>query len=68
MGRGFSWKIEEGKNESVLVKEGYKSEIVKFKIEDPTGMELTEEIIKAPKAILVFSYHPKEVSADLLQK
>lgn len=65
---GSPWKIEEGKNESVLVKEGYKSEIVKFKIEDPTGMELTEEIIKAPKAILVFSYHPKEVSTDLLQK
>lgn len=65
---GSPWKIEEGKNESVLVKEGYKSEIVKFKIEDPTGMELTDEIIKAPKAILVFSYHPKEVSADLIQK
>lgn len=65
---GSPWKIEEGKNESVLIKEGYKSEIVKFKIEDPTGMELTDEIIKAPKAILVFSYHPKEVSADLLQK
>ena len=65
---GSPWKIEDGKNESVLVKEGYKSEIVKFKIEDPTGMELTDEIIKAPKAILVFSYHPKEVSADLLQK
>lgn len=65
---GSPWKIEDGKNESVLVKEGYKSEIVKFKIEDPTGMELTDEIIKAPKAILVFSYHPKEVSDDLLQK
>ncbi|WP_068942197.1 BT_3928 family protein [Chryseobacterium timonianum] len=65
---GSPWKIEDGKNESVLVKEGYKSEIVKFKIEDPTGMELTDEIIKAPKAILVFSYHPKEVSSDLLQK
>lgn len=65
---GSPWKIEEGKNESVLVKEGYKSEIVKFKIEDPSGMELTEEIITAPKAVLVFSYHPKEVSADLLQK
>ncbi|PWN69054.1 doxx family protein [Chryseobacterium phosphatilyticum] len=65
---GSPWKIEEGKNESVLIKEGYKSEIVKFKIEDPAGMELTEEIIKAPKAILVFSYHPKEVSADLLRK
>src|SRR5690606_32522652 len=43
-------------------------EIVKFKIEDPTGMEITDEVIKAPKAILVFSYHPKEVSAELIQK
>ncbi|MEI7488678.1 MAG: BT_3928 family protein [Chryseobacterium sp.] len=65
---GSPWKIEEGKNESVLVKEGYKSEIVKFKIEDPTGLEVTDEVINAPKAILVFSYHPKEVSAELLQK
>ncbi|WP_261511337.1 BT_3928 family protein [Chryseobacterium paludis] len=65
---GSPWKIEEGKNESILVKEGYKSEIVKFKIEDPTGLEVTDEIIKAPKAILVFSYHPKEVSSELLQK
>lgn len=65
---GSPWKIEEGKNESVLIKEGYKSEIVKFKIEDPTGMEVTEEIINAPKAILVFSYHPKDVSPELLKQ
>lgn len=65
---GSPWKIEEGKNESVLVKEGYKSEIAKFKIEDLTGQEINDEIINAPKAILVFSYHPKEVPADLLQK
>jgi len=65
---GSPWKIEEGKNESKLIKEGYKSEIVKFKIEDPTGIDLTDEIINAPKAILVFSYHPKEVSSDLLKK
>lgn len=65
---GSPWKIEEGKNESVLMKEGYKSEIVKFKIEDPTGLEVTEEIINAPKAVLVFSYHPKDVSPELLQK
>ncbi|SIQ60800.1 Uncharacterized membrane protein YphA, DoxX/SURF4 family [Chryseobacterium sp. RU37D] len=65
---GSPWKIEEGKNESVLVKEGYKSEIVKFKIEDPTGMEVTDEVINAPKAILVFSYHPKDVSQNLLKQ
>lgn len=65
---GSPWKIEEGKNESKMVKEGYKSEISKFKIEDVTGNDLTDPIIKAPKAILVFSYHPKEVSKDVLQK
>jgi len=65
---GSPWKIEEGKNESKLIKEGYKSEIAKFKIEDPTGVELTDEIINAPKAVLVFSYHPKEISKELLQK
>lgn len=64
---GSPWKIEEGKNESKLVKEGYKSEIVKFKIEDPTGIDLTDEVINAPKAILVFSYHPKEVSPELIK-
>ena len=65
---GTPWKIEEGKNESKLVKEGYKSEISKFKIEDVTGNDLTDQIIKAPKAVLVFSYQPKEISQDLLQK
>ncbi|MCE3075885.1 BT_3928 family protein [Chryseobacterium gwangjuense] len=65
---GSPWKIEEGKNESVLIKEGYKSEIVKFKIEDPTGLELTEEVINAPKAVLVFSYAPKEISPELLKQ
>lgn len=64
---GSPWKIEEGKNESKLIKEGYKSEIAKFKIEDPTGIDLTDEIINAPKAILVFSYHPKEVSPELIK-
>lgn len=65
---GSPWEIEEGKNESKLVKEGYTSEIAKFKIEDPSGTELTNEIINAPKAVLVFSYHPKKVSKELLQK
>ncbi len=65
---GSPWKIEEGKNESVLIKQGYKSEIVKLKIEDPTGVDLTESILHAPKAILVFSYAPKDVSPELLKQ
>ena len=65
---GSPWKIEEGKNESVLIKEGYKSEIVKFKIEDPTGIDVTDEVIHAPKAIIIFSYHPQDVSPELLKQ
>ena len=65
---GSPWKIEEGKNESKLIKEGYKSEITKFKIEDTTGNDLTDEVINAPRAILVFAYHPQDVSSELLQK
>lgn len=65
---GSPWKIEEGKNESILIKQGYKSEIAKFKIEDTTGTDMTQEIINAPRAVLVFSYHPQDVSPELLQQ
>ncbi|WP_407404998.1 BT_3928 family protein [Chryseobacterium sp.] len=65
---GSPWKIEEGKNESKLVKQGYKSEITKFKLEDTNGNEVTETYLKAPRAVLVFSYHPKEVSKGLQDK
>ena len=62
------WKIEEGKTTSKIIKQGYESEIGKFKPESPEGMDLTEEILKAPKAILIFSYHPEKVDAKLLAK
>lgn len=65
---GSPWKIEEGKNESKLVKKGYVSEISKFKPESPEGMDLTEEILKMPKAILIFSYKPEVLDAALLAK
>ncbi len=60
------WKIEEGKTSSKIVKEGYSSEIAKFKPETPEGIDLTNEIINAPKAILVFSYDPKNADAQLI--
>jgi hypothetical protein len=63
---GTPWKTEEGKNETKLVKEGYKSEIAKFKIEDPTGQDLTDQILAAPRAVLIFSYAPKAASPELL--
>ncbi|KQT17146.1 doxx family protein [Chryseobacterium sp. Leaf404] len=62
------WKIEENKNESVLVKEGYKSEIAKFKIEDPSGNDITKEILNAPEAVIIFSYQPHDVSPELLKQ
>ncbi|WP_312077297.1 BT_3928 family protein [Chryseobacterium sp.] len=65
---GTPWKIEEGKNESVLIKEGYKSEITKFKVEDATGTDFTDEIINAPEAVLIFAYHPNDVSPELLKQ
>lgn len=64
---GTPWKIEEGKNESKLIKEGYQSEIAKFKLEDATGNDITEDVLKAPKVILLFSYKPKETSQDVIK-
>lgn len=65
---GTDWEILEGKNESKLTKQGYKSEIGKFKIEDENGNDLTEEILKSPKAILLFSYKPKEADQEIIAK
>ena len=65
---GSPWKIEEGKTTSKIVKEGYSSEISKFKPETPEGLELTSEILKSPKAILIFSYKPYEADQTLIAK
>ncbi|HCR75465.1 MAG TPA: doxx family protein, partial [Chryseobacterium sp.] len=65
---GSPWKIEEGKNESVLVKEGYKSEIAKFKLEDTSGTDLTQQIINTPKTILIFTYYPQNVSPEVIKQ
>ncbi len=63
---GSPWKIEEGKTISKLVKQGYESEISKFKPETTDGIDLTDEILKAPKAILIFSYNPKNANINVL--
>lgn len=62
------WKIEEGKTISKIIREGYASEIVKFKPETTDGIDLTEEILKAPKVILVFSYKPENADKEILAK
>lgn len=63
---GTAWEIEEGKTTSKIVKEGYASEIAKFKIEDETGNDITADILKAPKAIILFSYKPKQADKKVI--
>lgn len=63
-----NWQIEDGKTTSEIVKKGYESEISKFKVEDINGNNFTNEILKEPRAVLIFSYKPKLVDADLLNK
>jgi uncharacterized membrane protein YphA (DoxX/SURF4 family) len=55
------WEIQSDKTASEIVKQGYVSEIAKFKIEDEIGTNRTDEILNAPEAILIFSYKPLEM-------
>ncbi len=63
---GSPWIIDEAKTTSKLVKQGYESEIGKFKPETLEGIDLTDEILKAPKAILIFAYDPKNANINIL--
>lgn len=61
---GTPWEIQKDKTTSEIVKQGYQSEISKFKLTDSNGMDITEEILRSPKAVLVFSYKPETVSKE----
>lgn len=63
-----NWQIEEGKTTTELSKKGYESEISKFKIEDENGNPLTDDILKEPRVILIFTYKPKEADSELVKK
>jgi hypothetical protein len=63
---GSPWKIDESKTTSKLMKQGYESEIAKFHPEAAGGIDLTEEILKAPKAVLIFAYDPKNANVNIL--
>lgn len=65
---GSPWKIQEGKTSSKIVKQGYSSEIMKFKPESLEGIDLTHDILAAPKAVLLFSYDPKNADRNTLEK
>ncbi len=55
-------KLRNGKEVSVLAKQGYQSSIDKFKLEDENGNDFTDQILHLPKVYLIFSYKPKEIS------
>ena len=63
-----NWQIEEGKTTSEISKKGYESEISKFKIEDVNGNDFTDQMLKEPRVILIFTYKPKQADAELLKK
>ncbi len=64
--QGSPWKIEKGKTTSKMISEGYATEVLKFKPEASNGEYLTDKILNAPEAILVFSYAPSKADATLL--
>ncbi len=65
---GTPWQIQTGKEVSVLTKQGYQSSVDKFKLEDENKNDITEQILHLPKVFLIFSYKPKEISAEEVQK
>src|SRR5690606_25197113 len=65
---GSPWKIQEDKTESKLGKEGYSAEIAKCRIEDTGGNDLTAQVLEAPRAILIFCYHPAHADPELIAK
>ncbi len=65
---GTPWQIQTGKEVTVLVKQGYKSNIDHFKLEDEKGNDVTEQILHLPRVFLVFSYQPKKISKEDFMK
>lgn len=65
---GTPWETVEGKTETKLVKQGYKSEIGKFKLESAQGTDLTNEVLTAQKAILLFCYNPKNADPNIISQ
>ncbi len=61
---GTPWEIQEDQSTSEITHQGYASEISKLRIEDLQGNDITDTILKAEKAVLVFSYHPKNLTPE----
>ncbi len=65
---GTPWEIQKDKTTSEIVKQGYESEIAKFRIDDQNGSDITDQILNAEKAVLVFSYKPSVLSKEKIQE
>lgn len=59
---GSPWHILKDKTTAEMVKQGYRSEISKFKITAANGEDLTDKVLSSPQAFLIFSYNPSELN------
>lgn len=57
-----NWQIIKGQEDTELVSKGYESSVNKFDLES-NGRNITSEILTAPRAVLLCSYHPDKVTA-----
>ncbi|SDE48629.1 BT_3928 family protein [Riemerella columbipharyngis] len=55
-----TWMIEEDKTTSELIKDGYHSEVSKFKIEDAGGNDFTDGILDKKNVVLLFVSNPED--------
>ncbi len=63
---GSPWEIQQDKTTSKMVKQGYTSELIKFSINETNGNNITQKILDAPKAVIVFSYAPDKANTEIL--
>ncbi len=60
---GTPWEIQKDKTTSEIVKQGYESEIAKFRIEQ-NGNDITDQILNAEHVVLLFSYKPSDLTVE----
>jgi uncharacterized membrane protein YphA (DoxX/SURF4 family) len=65
---GTAWNILKGKEITVQTEKGYVSEISKFRIEDGAGDDITENVLNAPKAVILFSYYPEKADKKVIEQ
>lgn len=64
---GSPWQIQKDRTATRLVRQGYSSEISKFRLEDALGNDRTQEILKADRVVLLFSYRPSAMASESLE-